>query len=320
MEILFQKIERNENVTAGDFLHPAKVLADYMRDFPREWVVDCKCNMDAESDGRCLDIMLIQGLRQYGFSGDNDSCVHRKTATEEIPSLGADGKVQVDHQESTWNYLAGEYKWHCFHKLTKRGLGCIDSMESNPTETMGLLACEIGIYCVRILASNKLWSPDFPSSTLPERMESLVKQINRTLESKATSEAMAETEAATLDAGDNEKAKKGKAKPAKDGRTPEERNAAVRDYLRPNATRNKKVTSKEIAESIGASGRAVKNTKAWRAYQDEWASQHGKCSTRDGKGRRPFVQEVELERLTTEQASDKQRDKKKRPTKQYERM
>jgi hypothetical protein len=198
MEILFQKIERKENVTADDFRRSAKVLADYMRDFPREWVVDYNCNTDAESDGRCLDIMLDQELREERFSFENDSYVHRTPATDEILSLDADGKVQVDYKESTWNFLAGDLKGHCFHKLTKLGVEFVDTIESNPTAAIEILACEIGIYCVRILLNKKkLWCPNLPSSTLPERMELLVNRINHILEGrKAASEALTETEAA----------------------------------------------------------------------------------------------------------------------------
>lgn len=103
---------------------------------------------------------------------------------------------------------------------------------------------------------------------------------------------------------------------SKDGQTPDDRHAAILDYLTKHGDRNEKVTRKEIANAIRSSESAVQRDTAWQAYNTEWRAKYGSCRTRDGKGRRPTVADGEVERLVAEQT----RDAKRRKVKPYERM
>ena len=76
---------------------------------------------------------------------------------------------------------------------------------------------------------------------------------------------------------------------AKDGRTPEERNEAVIEFLKQHGDRNKKITNKEVAEAIGESSSSVGRTPAMKAYNKKWKKDYGRSRTRAGKGRRPKV-------------------------------
>ena len=93
---------------------------------------------------------------------------------------------------------------------------------------------------------------------------------------------------------------------SKDNRKPEERNVAVRDYLKAQPKdRHTKVTAAEIAKAIGASSRSVKATDAWKTYQAEWTERFGKSRSKTGKGRKPAVfRSAELDKLVAEQAED----------------
>ena len=96
--------------------------------------------------------------------------------------------------------------------------------------------------------------------------------------------------------------------PPKDGRTPDQRNLAVEEYLAEHGPRDKKVTLKELAEALGCSPHAAWRTDAWVSYNTEWEERYGNCRTRKGKGRRPNVAtdltDEEVRRLAEEQAID----------------
>ncbi|QDU41716.1 hypothetical protein Mal52_01690 [Symmachiella dynata] len=110
---------------------------------------------------------------------------------------------------------------------------------------------------------------------------------------------------------EKEQAKSG-SRPAKDGRTPDQRNYDVTEYLAEHGDRDKKVTLEELAHALGCSPQAAMRTDAWKLYNTKWQERHGKCRTRSGKGRRPNVAtdltDAAVRRLAEEQAID-DRDK-----------
>ena len=99
---------------------------------------------------------------------------------------------------------------------------------------------------------------------------------------------------------------KSNSRPPKDGRTKDERNLAVEEYLAKNGNREEKVTLEELADVLGCSKQGALRTDAWLSYNTEWKERYGKCRTRSGKGRRPNVAndltEEEVRRLAEEQA------------------
>ena len=112
---------------------------------------------------------------------------------------------------------------------------------------------------------------------------------------------------------EEQKEAKSGSRPAKDDRTPDERELAVAEYLKEHGVRDKKVTLEELSDALGCSRQAAMRTPAWESYNTEWKKRYGKCRTRSGKGRRPNVAsdltEEEVRRLAEEQAIDDARDK-----------
>lgn len=98
-----------------------------------------------------------------------------------------------------------------------------------------------------------------------------------------------------------------------DGRPVDERNLAVREFIAQHGKPGPdgvltRLTAGRIAQGVGASGRAVKDSGAFRAYTEQWKKMYGNAKTSTGSARRPLVvvfgSDNNLDELTADQQEE----------------